>query len=1192
MTACLLAHLWRHLGAGLTRPAAWVALALGLLAGPALAATYTFRSDSFAWETAANAITWNRTCTAYPGDDDQATVTFTGGFTFSFGGAAYSSVRVLTNGALQFGADTGFMRSYTNTNLPAGTAASQSGCTAAATARTMMAYWTDLDPSRAGSGNVTWEQKGSAPNRYVVVSWNSVYQYNTSTPYAFQIILYENGEFKYQYGNANASGSNATIGVQVSNTDYTLYSYNSGYNANGSAVRWFLPSGTPTRLAEYRMDEAAWSGSVGEVTDNTGNGHGGVRVGSAQTTASGYVCRAADIPPNTTAAAISAIDTSLDVDSAIGSRGSVSFWYRGNAAWVSSPEAQLFDASASASRPFFLARKSSGALRFTVADGAGTLLSALTSNQAIAAGTWAHIAVSWRLANGSNQSTLRVYVNGLQVGVATGTTNGSLDTSLLTLFLGDNRSSATPANATAASANGRIDEVKAYNYEISALEIAADMAVAHACQPPLHHVELRHGTGTGLTCTPSTLTVVACQDAACATPYTTGLTGTLTASGTPSVVWPSGAGFSIASGSSSSTVNVQVTSAGSVSFGTTGLSATPSSSTTCTFGSPACTFTAQDSGLLFDVPHHLADNARTVSVSAVKKADNSNACVPAFASVSKTIAFACSHQNPASGTLPVRVGGTAVSCGAGSQSVTLAFDATGTASTTVQYADVGQVALAATYTGSGNDAGLTMTGSDSFIAAPYAFTVAATGGTRIAGVGFSGTVTAQNVSGAATPNFGRETSPEGVTLGWVRTQPQGSGAVNGSWSGSVGGFASGSATFSNFQWSEVGRGDLSAVLASGNYLGSGYTAAGSSAGAPVLCATEWGTCVLPTGATATVYYGRSGRLAMRSGMTGNVSCANAVFGDPDPGYTKQCWYVATGGSSAASSGAVGPFRPHHFDVAVTPACAAGNFGYGGQPIPATITAKNAAGVTTNNYFGSYAKATTLSDAGALSIGSFTAGATVPAASYTLGEASATPTYSFTDKLTAPQTLSIRATDADGASSAGHAEGSTPLRSGRLLVANGYGSEKSALQLALRVEYWSGQAWVLNGADSCTGYGAASIPAGSVALSNLRNHQGGTGAWTTSATAVTMSASGDGSVTLAAPSGGATGTLDLALNLGSGTADASCLTSHPASTGAGLPWLRSRNGNCATGWASDPWARASFGIYSPETRKTIHVREIF
>ena len=192
----------------------WLMLALAGC-GCAQAASYTFRSDTFSWESTVNTISWARLCTGYPGDDDQATINFTGGFTFSFAGTAYSSMRVLSNGLLQFGADTGFMRNFTNTTLPAGTASASGSCTAAATARTMMVYWTDLNPSASGSGGVTWEQKGVSPNRYVVVSWNSVFQYNTSTPYTFQVILFENGEFKYQYGNANASGSNATIGVQV-----------------------------------------------------------------------------------------------------------------------------------------------------------------------------------------------------------------------------------------------------------------------------------------------------------------------------------------------------------------------------------------------------------------------------------------------------------------------------------------------------------------------------------------------------------------------------------------------------------------------------------------------------------------------------------------------------------------------------------------------------------------------------------------------------------------------------------------------------------------------------------------------------------------------------------------------------------------------------------------------------------------
>ena len=60
------------------------------------------------------------------GDDDKATISFTGGFRFRFAGTDYSSVRVLSNGMLQFGSDTGFYRNYTNTTLPAGPASARS----------------------------------------------------------------------------------------------------------------------------------------------------------------------------------------------------------------------------------------------------------------------------------------------------------------------------------------------------------------------------------------------------------------------------------------------------------------------------------------------------------------------------------------------------------------------------------------------------------------------------------------------------------------------------------------------------------------------------------------------------------------------------------------------------------------------------------------------------------------------------------------------------------------------------------------------------------------------------------------------------------------------------------------------------------------------------------------------------------
>jgi MSHA biogenesis protein MshQ len=157
-----------------------------------------------------------------------------------------------------------------------------------------------------------------------------------------------------------------------------------------------------------------------------------------------------------------------------------------------------------------------------------------------------------------------------------------------------------------------------------------------------------------------------------------------------------------------------------------------------------------------------------------------------------------------------------------------------------------------------------------------------------------------------------------------------------------------------------------------------------------------------------------------------------------------------------------------------------------------------------------------------------------------------------------------------------------------VLSNAYGSEKTGLQLPVQAQYWTGRAWVLNSADSCT-----SVPAASVVRAGYLSFQGSaTSAWTTTPGALTA-LGGLGSIALSAPSpAGSTGSVDIALNLGSTTTDASCLTSHPASTGASLSWLRGRNGSCASTWDRDPAARASFGIATPETRKTVHVRELY
>lgn len=1111
-----------------------VVLTLAGLATTARAATYTYRSDTYAWESAANAVTWSGTCVSNAVDDDSAVISFTGGFTFRFAGTNYSAVRILTNGMLQFGAETGFQRNYTNTSLPATDTPALRRCAGGAPTNVLLAYWTDLNPARPGSGQVTWEQKGTAPNRYFVVSWNSVYHYNTGLPYALQIILYENGEFKYQYGAGNATGSDGTIGVQVSTSDYTLYSFNSGNNADGTAIRWFIPSTAPTRVADFRFEETSWSGAIGEVKDSSGNSNHGVRLGSATSTASGRLCRGLDVPADTTTGS-SGVDSAVSISTSLGSSGTLSFWYAGNQAWSSTTAAMLMDATQDATRPFHLSRQSGGVLRFTVADSAGTTLTLNSPAQSIAAGAWAHIVATWSLRTGTNASTLQLRINGTLVGSLTSTTTGTLDVSHGALFLGDNRSTAmaTAAGGTVNSANGRLDEVRLYNYAITAAEVAADLAQTRACASMLHHLEIRHASGTGVTCSPSTLTVAACQDAACATPYTAGVTGTLNASGT--VSWADGSAITIPSGSSSTTLRVQLTTPGSVVLGATAGAPVASSATTCNFGTPTCTYTAADSALLLTVPNQVAEAAgNTVTVQAVRKSDSSAQCVPAFTGA-RTITLGCGYGDPGSGTLPVRVGGTALNatgnasaaCDAAGRAFSLTFDASGRASASLAYADAGQVSVSARYSGSAatNDAGLSLSNSTTFISAPasFAFT-SVTGGTIRAGIPFSATVQARNSAGAATPNFGRETAAQVPTITHTRAAPTGAGASNGTFTGSLGAFSGGSATASNLVWSEVGRLDLSASLAS--YLGSGLSVSGST---------------------------------------------------------------GTGGS------VVGRFVPHHFDVSATPTC--GTFSYAGQPFSVSISAMNGLipPTRTVNYDGSaatspaFAQAVTLSDAAALGLGSFGSTASVPASRFSAGLASVgTVTYTYTAKQSAPGSLTLRATDPDGVTSDHWAEATMPLRSGRLWLSNAYGSEKTALALPVQAQYWSGSAWILNSADACT-----SVPASAVARSNQLDSRGSaTSAWSTSASAITLSG-GRGTLTLSAPTPtGSTGSVDIALNLGSTSADQSCLASHPASTGANLPWLRTRQGSCAATWDRDPAARASFGIATPETRKTVHVRELF
>jgi len=749
-------------------------------------------------------------------------------------------------------------------------------------------------------------------------------------------------------------------------------------------------------VAEYRFEESTYSGAAGEVADYSGNGYHGKMVGSVTSTASGKNCRGITIPNNTTST-VAAFDTGIDVNT-IGNEGTITFWVK--LVKVNNDQRMLFDASTTASDKFFLTRDDEGAADvdtdFTVTNSSASTVS-MYENDATSDEVWVHMAASWKYP-ASTHKELNVYINGALAdsGDYTGT---ALSSNIGTLYFGDNRSA---SSEFLESTYGIMDQIRIYNTALTLAQVQADrdespscIALHHlevtaaaasaapgesvtytikacanaACSTlytggvsgnlsisgggvtvtyttgapfsiasgassttetvsmtpagtvtvglssvtptasgspavycgmgeaassggscsftvgsSVHHMELTATSATSVTCNPITYTVKACANADCSSTYTGGMTGTLSVSGV-TVNYPSGAGFSIANGSATTTVSAHATTAGTATASLTGLSLTPSNTPQvfCGMGAAAasggsCAITTVDSALLFDVGNHVSEVSQAVTVSAVRSSNNATVCTPGFASVSKNVTFKCTYSNPNSGTKAVRVGGAALNatnnaaaaCDGTGRAVSLSFNASGVASTTVQYADVGQMGMTARYDGSGSDAGLVMQGSDSFIAAPASFTISGvTAGNIAAGSSFAATVTAKNNAGNTATNFGNETSPATVTLSFTKYRP--TSAYNGTFSGSLGSFSSGVASAINLAWTEVGSGDLTASLTGASYLGTGLTATGTT----------------------------------------------------------------------GSTGAVGPFIPHHFTVGTTNACS--SFTYSGQPFTATVTAVNAAG---------------------------------------------------------------------------------------------------------------------------------------------------------------------------------------------------------------------------------------------------------
>jgi MSHA biogenesis protein MshQ len=539
----------------------------------------------------------------------------------------------------------------------------------------------------------------------------------------------------------------------------------------------------------------------------------------------------------------------------------------------------------------------------------------------------------------------------------------------------------------------------------------------------LHHLQIT-GNASGPTCQPTSLTITACADALCTGYTSTAVSGTLTASNT--VDWNpnltgADATFTIPAGAISITKPVRVATAGTTTFGISSASINPiaTNTTVCNLGGTnSCSFAASAAGITLNVDKHISCTEQIVTLTG---------CGSGYANTGLNFKLWTSYSNPTTGTKQATVafqnnatGNIATAVLPTTQPSTtnvnsLYFNSSKQAnSLKISYPDVGQIVLNASYTGTAGDA----SGSATFIVAPAKFTFSnITPTPLVAGKNFSATVTAMNqcTTPSATPNFGKETAPESVTLTHIKYQPTGSGASNGIFTGSIGGFNNGAATSNNLNWSEVGTIDLKATLTSGNYLG----------GNPITATT---------------------------GTTGSTGAVGAFI--PDHFNTTVTQGCSVGGFT---------YSGQPFPVSVT--------ALNGLASPTTTVNYDGSANTSPTF----AKTVTLSEANSV-VGSLSP-STVSASNFTAGVANITPTFTFTSNLTAPATIKLRAVDTSNVSSATGTEGTALIRSGRVQLSNAYGSELLNLAIPAAAQYYNGNAWITNIDDKCTSTTLSFTPVG-------------------------------------------------------------------------------------------------------------------
>jgi MSHA biogenesis protein MshQ len=881
--------------------------------------------------------------------------------------------------------------------------------------------------------------------------------------------------------------------------------------------------------ADYHFDECTYGGTAGEVRDSFGAFHATSR-NATTTSAPGQVERFANLDRH---------DRWIETSIPLTRDWSISTWFRTPFAAAGNSPFNIIAAISGGSDLLYLDRSQN--YRWGVYTTPPQTSTDANFRFGTLASGWHHMALV-----GQGSRTL-LYIDGTLVDQVNSKAGGTLR------YIGTSFDSVNTADAQGFRAP--LDEFMVWDHALNTAQISGIFAnqaaarnydgtarAAAACGP--HHLRILHD-GSALTCTPETVTIQACADASCSSLHTGSVTTTLAPTG-----WIGGDTISFSGGST--TAQLRRTTAGSVTLGAASTTPAPTSATRCFNGATeTCTLAFANSGFIFEVPDLTACKpSGPVTISAVRTDDVTQRCVPAFASVTRSVSFWSAYANPNTGAQAVSVNGTPVVGAAPGTALNLAFDANARATITVAYPDAGQMQLNARHTGSGAEAGLILNGTDSFVSVPVglavysddpnaACTPASAGCSVLARAGdafplkvkaacWQSDADANLADNPATPNF-RMT---GIPLASTLIAPAGGANA-----------ALGTASF-DFVAADAGIHSISQTV--------------SEVGVFQFSATPG---------------------------------AGAYFGASVPGGT---------------SANIGRFIPHRFAPAAgaaltnrsdVPACVSA-FTYLSEPLRLnfTLRAENASGGLTANYIGAFAKL------GLTSAASFDFGAlngannltarldlsTPPTGTWSGGQAAVSATlgiaraanpdgpYTQVDLGIAPRDADNVALlpaaldlDIDGAGGNDHRKlVRTEVRFGRVRLENAFGSELLDLPLPARVQHWNGVGFVDSADDACTRFSAGDFTL--VFPASPKN------LLAACETTVSLAGGLPAALRLTKPGAGNQGWADIRLNLGAASGQTCVGAAATPATTASKAYLQGRWSGA--GWNQDPSARATFGLY--------------